>query len=72
MARLTFKRANALIQAKYPGIYLCDTEGYLHIWSDDEATQLKISGMYENSLGVHKLNHCRDYETLMLWVTDLI
>jgi hypothetical protein len=69
---ITYKQANSAIQKVFPNVKLEDTCGYLHIWSDHSETALKIAGMYENNLGVCKLNHCPNIETLVSWVKHLI
>jgi len=50
MARLTLKQVNKHIQTKYPDIFVQRIDGYFSVWSDDDATQLKISSLFSSGI----------------------
>lgn len=64
---LTLNQINKAVQAKYPRVMVCRGEGYFYLWSEDEALQLKIAGLYDNNIGVCKVNHL----SLEQWVASV-
>lgn len=55
--RLTLALVNEYIQILYPEITLAKDNGFFYIYSDNNATALKLAGLYSTSIPVCHLNH---------------
>lgn len=56
MKRTTLKKVNEAIEKAFPNVFLVKGEGYFYIASDDEATGLKIAGLFQTSVYVCNLS----------------
>ncbi len=63
----TITQVNKAIAAKFPHVFLVRGKGYYYIASNDEATGLKIAGLYTSSIGVFSIKH----QTVEAWVKDV-
>lgn len=54
--RITMKRINAAIAAKYPTVELIKDNGFFYLYSDNEEWGLRIAGMHQSSIMVARVD----------------